>query len=114
MLERILVPVDGTEIFAETLGYLKELGQETSPEVRFLHVQETGTAQPAGDASAHPLLKKYFDALSSQNWQVSAELCSGDPVEEITRCAVQLPASLLRWPSSRSSKRGSAQEPWRR
>jgi nucleotide-binding universal stress UspA family protein len=95
MLERILVPVDGTEIFSETLGYLKELGQETTPEVRFLYVQESGAAQTVGDASAHPLLKRYFDALSGENWQVSAELRSGDPIEEITRCAVQLPASLL-------------------
>jgi len=95
MLERILLPVDGTEIFSETLSYLKELGQASSLEVLLLHVQEHGAGERGGDASKHPLLKKYCDALSAENWKVSAELRSGDPVEEITRCAVQLPASLL-------------------
>jgi len=95
MLESILVPVDGTEIFSETLSYLMELGRQASPEVRLLHVQESGVGEPLGDASDHPLLKQYFDALSGDNWKVSAELRSGDPVEEITQCAAQLPASLL-------------------
>jgi len=95
MLERILLPVDGTEIFSETLSYLKELGQDARPELLLLHVQENGVGQTGDDAARHPLLNKYLDALSGGNWKVGAELRVGDPVEEITRCAVELPASLL-------------------
>lgn len=95
MLERILLPVDGTEIFAETISYLEELGQESVPEVVLLHVQKGGNGQAAGDASKHALLQNYCDALRLENWNVSAELRSGEPVEEIVRCAVELPASLV-------------------
>ena len=95
MLERILLPVDGTEIFSETLGYLKELGQDSSPELVLLHVQDSEAAQSGGDAASHPLLNKYLDALNGYNWRVKPELRVGDPVEEITRCAVQMQASLL-------------------
>ena len=41
MLDRILLPVDGTEIFSETLSYLMELGPDSAPEVYLLHVQVT-------------------------------------------------------------------------
>jgi nucleotide-binding universal stress UspA family protein len=95
MLERILIPVDGTEIFSETISYLEELGQESSPEVILLHVQKGGNGSSLGDASEHTLLQNYCDALTREDWQVSAELRSGDPVEEIVRCAVDLPASLV-------------------
>ena len=39
MLEKILVPVDGSEIFAETLTYLQHLGERPSTEIILLHVQ---------------------------------------------------------------------------
>ncbi len=99
MLERILLPVDGTEIFSETLSYLRELGQASNPEIVLLHVQADDAAQEsgagAGEASSHPLLKGYTEALSGDNCTVRTELRSGDPVEEISRAAVELPASLL-------------------
>jgi nucleotide-binding universal stress UspA family protein len=95
MLERILLPVDGTEIFSETLSYLRELGQGDTPELKLLHVEESASGRSGGYPSNHPLLKKYFEALTDERWQVSAELRSGDPVEEITRCAAEMPASLL-------------------
>ncbi len=96
MLDRILLPVDGTEIFSETLSYLRELNLDSATEVFLLHVQPPGSEKhTAGAAADHPLLKKYYDAMDSDGWKVSAELRSGEPVEEITQFAVQAKASLL-------------------
>ena len=98
MLERILLPVDGTEMFSETLSYLRELGQGASPEIVLLHVQADTAAEEggaAGDASTHPMLKGYYQALSGDDCTVRAELRSGDPVEEIARAAGELSATLM-------------------
>ncbi len=96
MLDRIVLPVDGTEIFAETLSYLKELGQESAPDLYLLHVLEPGSdLAAAGDAADHPLLKKYHDAMQAGGWKVNAELRCGDPTEEIIRYATEVNASLL-------------------
>ena len=96
MLDRILLPLDGTEIYAETLSYLKELGLESAPELYLLHVLQPGSEkQTSADAAGHPLLKKYCDAMQAEGWKVSAELRSGEPIEEITRFAADIDASLL-------------------
>lgn len=90
MMERILLPLDGTEIFSETLEYLLGLGQGETPELLLLHVQES-----PGDAENHPLLKRYAGALRAAGWSVSASLCSGDPATEIVRFTAQCNPSLL-------------------
>jgi nucleotide-binding universal stress UspA family protein len=96
MLDRILLPVDGSEIFSETLSYLRELNLDSATEVFLLHVLPPGSEKyTAGGAADHPLLKKYYDAMDSDGWKVSAELRSGEPTDEITQFAVQAQASLL-------------------
>jgi nucleotide-binding universal stress UspA family protein len=90
MLDTILLPVDGTEKFSETLDYLRELGRDSTPELYLLHVQDAGA-----DAARHPLLSRYHDALTADGWRVRAELRSGDPVGEITRYALEVNPSLL-------------------
>ena len=97
MLDRILVPLDGSEMFSETLGYIKQLGDASDTEVRLLHVLEPGSEQTPGDDNAanHPLLKGYYDDLSQAGWQVKAELRNGDPVDEITRVAGSIEAGLM-------------------
>ncbi|MGB5540407.1 MAG: universal stress protein [Gammaproteobacteria bacterium] len=96
MLDSILLPLDGTEIVSETLDYLREFGKESPPQLFLLHVEESaGKSFTGKDASAHPLLAAYHDALSAEGWKISAELRSGEPVEEITRYAVQINPSML-------------------
>lgn len=90
MLDTILLPVDGTEIQADILGYLRELGRESKPELLLLHVQEG-----AGDAATHPLLTGYRDTLGAEGWKVTGTLRSGDPVTAIVRHAAETRPSLL-------------------
>ena len=95
MLEKILVPLDGSEMFPETLGYIRELGKAEATEVFLLHVQDPAGGHSNDDAAGHPLLKGYFDDLRNDGWKVRAELRAGDPVEEITRFTVQTDPDLL-------------------
>ena len=98
MLERILIPVDGSELFDETLYYVEHLGDRPSTELVLLHVfPDQAAADSSGigkKASEHPLLKKYYEILTRDDWRVEAKVRIGNEVEEITRLAVQLPASL--------------------
>jgi len=98
MLERILIPVDGSELFDETLYYVEHLGDRSHTELVLLHVFPDQAAadksQIGKTASDHPLLKRYYDALTRDNWRVEAKLRIGKEVDEISRLAEQLPASL--------------------
>lgn len=90
MLENILLPVDGTEIRSDILGYLRELGKAAKPELLLLHVQNG-----AGDAAGDALFSGYRDALAAEGWKVTGLLRSGDPVTEIVGQAVASRPSLL-------------------
>lgn len=98
MSEKILIPLDGSEIIRETHCYIKELGAHTESECVLLHVLPDGSGQEATSEAAalkHPLLKEHHDALSADGLQVTSVLSAGDPVEEIARLAMQLPASMI-------------------
>lgn len=90
MMDRILVPLDGSEKFTETLAYVVELGKGVAPEVLLLHVQA-----PAAAAEDHPVLKNYVDALEARQWRVQAVVRTGDPVAEIVRFAVETGPALI-------------------
>lgn len=99
MLEKILIPVDGSELFDETLFYVEHLGDRLHTELVLLHVfpdreaaDKYGADKKAVD---HPVLKKHYDALTRDDWRVTARLSVGDPTEEIGKLAVSLPASLV-------------------
>ena len=95
MLDKILVPIDGSEIFQEILAYLKQLGERPRTEIILLHVQTPGDGHDANDAAGHPLLKGYYDALSENGWNVRAEIRTGDTVDEISLCAAQTEAAMI-------------------
>jgi nucleotide-binding universal stress UspA family protein len=95
MLERVLLPVDGSERFSETVSYVQELGRTGLQEMRLLHVEPTRGGEVEHDVADHPLLGRYRDAFAAQGWSVHAELRSGDPHQEISRCAVDMRASLV-------------------
>ena len=95
MLDRILVPVDGSEMFSETLGYIRELGNPAETEILLLHVQKPGASEAAGDTQSHPLLKGYFDALDDEGWKVTADIRNGEAVEEISVYTVQQEPTMI-------------------
>ena len=96
MLDRILVPVDGSEMFAETLGYIRHLGDASTTRTFMLHVGEADSEQGrSAEASNHPMLKPYLDELGQDGWEVSVAVRQGDPVEAISRHATEVDAELL-------------------
>lgn len=95
MLQRVVLPIDGTERFLETMRYLGELADRPGVEVRLLHVATSAGDDDAVDPADHPLLERYVSALANAGVAVGAEVCRGDPVGEITRVAAQRRASLI-------------------
>ena len=97
MLERILIPVDGSERFDETLEYVEQLGERGQTDLVLLHVvsETPEAAVDDGAAQNHPRLNKLYAALTRDNWRVEAKVRRGDPVEQIVRMAMKGPASLI-------------------
>jgi nucleotide-binding universal stress UspA family protein len=99
MLERILIPVDGSENFEKTLHYVQQLGERGHTSVVLLHVSSEPDVQATSNeelpANRHPLLNGLYEALTRDDWRVEARLRSGEPVEQIIRMAIKLPASLI-------------------
>jgi nucleotide-binding universal stress UspA family protein len=96
MLEKILIPVDGSERFDETLEYVEQLGERGHTSLVLLHVLSGPAAeQTNGPADQHPYLSRLYQALTRDDWRVDAKLRSGDPVTQIISLAVKLPATLI-------------------
>ena len=100
MQDKVLVPVDGTESFDETLAYVQALTPQARTEIVLLHVLPADTtpevaAINCSQDGVHDKLQKLYTALRERGWTVSAELRMGDPVEEIVKMAVLLPAAVV-------------------
>jgi nucleotide-binding universal stress UspA family protein len=99
MIEKILIPVDGTENFDETIEYVEQLGERGHTNLVLLHVPNSEAEIPAEalkqPATGHPLLSRLYETLTRDNWRVEARLRQGDPVEQIVQMAVKLPATLI-------------------
>lgn len=91
MQNRILIPVDGTETAREILLYVTSITPRSDTLITLLHVMPLTREVGGGNSPADAL----HDALESSGWNVSRELRMGDPVEEIIKLALLLPATLL-------------------
>jgi nucleotide-binding universal stress UspA family protein len=91
MDNRILIPLDGTESQEEVLLYVKSLTPRTDTEVVLLVVIPEAGAAAGGETHATEI----NTVLSTEGWTVSQETRMGDPVEEIVKFAILMPATLL-------------------
>jgi nucleotide-binding universal stress UspA family protein len=91
MQNRILIPVDGTETAREILLYVTSITPRSDTLITLLHVMPLTREVGSGNSPADAI----HDALESSGWEVSRELRMGDPVEEIIKLALLLPATLL-------------------
>jgi nucleotide-binding universal stress UspA family protein len=86
-----LLPVDGSESVEETLLYVTAITPRSDTHITLLHVlppsREVGSGKTRSD--------KIHDALTGEGWKVSSELRMGDPIEEIVKLALLLPATML-------------------
>jgi len=91
MQNRILIPVDGSESVEEVLLYVTSITPRSDTRITLLHVLPPSREVSSGNTHADEI----HDALVSSGWKVSRELRMGDPVEEIIKLALLLPATML-------------------
>jgi len=87
----MLIPLDGTESVSEIIRYAKLITPCADTEISLLHVLPQAGAE--NTATAHS--DEIMNALTTAGWTVSSDLRMGDPVEEIVKFALLMPATLL-------------------
>jgi nucleotide-binding universal stress UspA family protein len=94
MEQTILIPIDGSESVDETVLYLKSITPKSETRLVLMHVTPTVNSQNA--AIDHiPSVNEIRDVLLADNWTVDIETRMGDPVLEIVKMAILLPATML-------------------
>ena len=94
MEQTILIPIDGTESVVETLLYVRSLTPRESTKVVLLHVTpEIESNSAAVDLEPH--ISTIYDQLQYEDWAVERETRMGDPIQEIVKMAILLPATLI-------------------
>jgi nucleotide-binding universal stress UspA family protein len=94
MEQTILIPIDGSESVDETVLYLKSITPKSETHLVLMHVTPTVNSQNA--AIDHiPSVNEIRDVLLADNWTVDIETRMGDPVLEIVKMAILLPATML-------------------
>jgi nucleotide-binding universal stress UspA family protein len=91
MQNRILIPVDGSGSVDEILLYVTSITPRSDTQITLMHVLTPSREVSGGNTQAEEL----HDALVLDGWKVSSELRMGDPVEEIIKLALLLPATML-------------------
>ena len=91
MENKILIPLDGTESIREILLYVQSITPREETEISLLHVlpQTGGGNRP----DAH--MNEISSTLTAAGWSVSSDLRMGDPVDEILKFTLLMPATLL-------------------
>ncbi|MCK5382215.1 MAG: universal stress protein [Gammaproteobacteria bacterium] len=91
MENRILIPLDGTESVKEILLYVQSITPCDETKISLLHVlPQAGTGN---SPDAH--VDEIRNTLSAAGWAVNSDTRMGDPVEEIVKFAILMPATLL-------------------
>ncbi len=94
MEQTILIPIDGTESVEETLLYVRAIAPKEEARIVLLHVTPNVNSANAA-VEVHPHINLIHNALDAENWNIERETRMGDPVREIIKMAILLPASLI-------------------
>jgi len=94
MEQTILIPIDGTESVEKTLLYVRSISKREKTQVVLLHVTPKVNSLNAA-VEVHPHVSAIHDALQSEDWDVKREERIGDPVREIIKMSILLPASMI-------------------
>lgn len=91
MDNRIVLPLDGTESVEEILLYVTSITPSDVTEIALLTVVSDADSRASGAAHADEV----YEALNSAGWRITREVRMGDPVDEIVKFAMLMPANLL-------------------
>ena len=94
MKRTILIPIDGTESADETIHYARSMCPKSETQIVLLHVTPAvNTVNASVDNVPH--VKTIFDALKGEDWTIETEVRMGEPVLEILKMAILLPATMI-------------------
>jgi len=94
MEQTILIPIDGTESVEKTLLYVRSISKREKTQVVLLHVTPKVNSLNAA-VEVPPHVSAIHNALQSEDWNVKREERIGDPVREIIKMSILLPASMI-------------------
>lgn len=96
MEQTILIPIDGTENVEETLLYVRSIAPHAKDETRIVLMHVTSNVDSANAAvDIHPNVNAIYESLQNEDWTVDRETRMGDPVREIIKMAILLPATMV-------------------
>ncbi|MBT8129386.1 MAG: universal stress protein [Gammaproteobacteria bacterium] len=96
MEQTILIPIDGTESVEETLLYVRSIAPGAKDETRIVLMHVTTNVDTVNaSVEIHPNLNAIYDSLQKEDWNVERETRMGDPVREIIKMAILLPATMI-------------------
>ncbi len=94
MEQTILIPIDGSESAEETSLYVQSISPKDRTRIVLMHVTPSVNALNASIDNV-PNVNIIYDALVKEDWNVTIETRMGDPVFEILKMAILLPATLM-------------------
>ena len=94
MEQTILIPIDGSESAGETSLYVQSISPKEKTHIVLMHVTPSVNALNASIDNI-PNVNLIYDALKKEGWNVTIETRMGDPVFEILKMAILLPATLM-------------------
>lgn len=94
MEQTILIPIDGTESVDKTLLYVRTISPKDKTRIVLMHVSPSIDSVNAA-VEIHPNVNAINDALVADDWKVERETRLGDPVREIIKMAILLPATMV-------------------
>ena len=94
MEQTILIPIDGTESVDKTLLYVRSISPKDATRIVLMHVSPSINSVNAV-VEIHPNVNAIHDALLADDWKVERETRLGDPVREIIKMAILLPATMI-------------------
>jgi nucleotide-binding universal stress UspA family protein len=96
MEQTILLPIDGTESVEETLLYVRSIAPKAKATTRIVLMHVTANVDSVNAAvEVHPNVNAIYEALQYEDWNVDREERMGDPVREIIKMAILLPATMI-------------------
>lgn len=96
MEQTILIPIDGTESVDETLLYVRSISPKFKEAMRVVLMHVTPNVDSLNAAvEVHPHVNAIHNALQSEDWKVDRETRIGDPVREIIKMSILLPATMI-------------------
>jgi nucleotide-binding universal stress UspA family protein len=91
MQNKILIPLDGTESIEEVLLYATSISPREETAITLLNV----IPRTGDEASGRTHVDEIQNALVREDWAVRHETRMGDPVDEIVKFAILMPATLV-------------------